>query len=69
MNAAASKLVRAEGVFRVMAHMTCTGVGDPSAKPVFTGMPGYWTVLMLYEPVRVYSNFINVSVHSLCLGI
>lgn len=56
----------------LMAHiglMTCTGVGDPSAKPVFTGMPGYWTVLMLYEPVRVYSNFINASVHSLCLGI
>lgn len=72
MNAAASSLIRAEDVFRVTAHTglrTCIGVGDPSAKPVFTGMPGCWTVLMLYEPVRVYSNFINASVHSLCLGI
>lgn len=72
MNAAASSLVRAEDVFRTRAHTglrTCIGVGDPFAKPVFTGMSGCWTVLMLYEPVRVYSNFINASVHSLDLGI
>lgn len=33
--------------------------------PFFTDMPGCWTVLMLYEPVRVYTHFINASVHRL----